>query len=538
MANTSGQLDRPRVPDRDSANRRRALRALLPRAIDAMARRVRYGTSLLGRGRGDGFAAAALTWLLRDGDESLVPESVPGRPGCPGATGGALATAWAYGQRDTARRWANELIARQRDDGSLSGPQQEAPSLAATGHAARGWLALADEFPEAEAAAFRACEYLHSRIDARGRVLPAVDRRTDPVRQPAEAAPSFLPALAEGGRRWSEADWLAAVRAALDRFRGCHGGGAEAGRLPPSEHAWRIEAALVLDLPEVAADIAEPWAATSDGCARVPARFDGAGASSAATAHFAALWYRLGHRDRGDRALRWLARRQNRSGGFSESNRRGPSFFDRRESTWAAKHALDAALLQVQTTFEQHPEGLPTHVDPDDGRMQAVRAWMAQLPEHAIIADVGCGRGRFLRHLLAEFPRAQLIGIDCSEAVLADVPPGVSCRRENLLRLSLAPASLDGALAVESIEHALVPEQAVAELCRAVRPGGRVLIIDKHQHKQVLSHYEPWERWLDAEQVVRWLQRACGDVSVRTVAHQEGRGGRDLFFAASGIRCG
>ncbi len=491
-----------------------------------MARRVRYGTLLLGGSRADGVAAAALTWLLRAGDESLVPESVPGKPGCPGATGGALATAWAYGQRETARRWANELIARQRDDGSLPRSQQEAPSLAATGHAAHGWLAVADEFPEAEAAAFRACKYLHSRIDARGRVLPA------------EAAPSFLAALAEGGRRWSEADWLAAVRAALDRFRGCHRGGAEAGRLPASEQAWLIDAALALDLPEVAADMAEPWAATSDACARVPARFNGAGASSATTAHFAALWYRLGYLDRGDRALRRLARRQNRSGGFSESYRRGPSFFDRRESTWAAKHALDAALLQVQTAFEQHPEGLPMHVDPDDGRMQAVRAWMARLPEHATIADVGCGRGRFLRHLLAEFPTAQFIGIDCSQAVLADVPPGATCRRENLLRLSLAPASLDGVLAVESIEHALVPKQAVAELCRAVRPGGRVLIIDKHQHKQALSHYEPWERWLDAEQVVRWLQRECRDVSVRTVAHQEGRGGRDLFFAASGVRGG
>ena len=32
---------------------------------------------------------------------------------------------------------------------------------------------------------------------------------------------------------------------------------------------------------------------------------------------------------------------------------------------------------------------------------------------------------------------------------------------------------------MESLEHALLPEQAVAELCRVVRPGGSVLVIDK-----------------------------------------------------------
>lgn len=122
--------------------------------------------------------------------------------------------------------------------------------------------------------------------------------------------------------------------------------------------------------------------------------------------------------------------------------------------------------------------------------------------------------------------------------MLACLPEDIAAREGSLLRIPAADGEFDGALAVESLEHALLPERAVAELCRVVRPGGRVLIIDKNLAKQPLSEYDPWERWFTPEELRGWLSRACDAVSVRPVSHLEGRPGHDLFLAAEGVRRG
>jgi ubiquinone/menaquinone biosynthesis C-methylase UbiE len=188
--------------------------------------------------------------------------------------------------------------------------------------------------------------------------------------------------------------------------------------------------------------------------------------------------------------------------------------------------------------FDTVGQDLPATIDPADGRVQAAADWMGRLPASARVADVGCGKGRFLKHLAARFPGAELIGVDISKVMLAQLPPGIRALKGSLLRIPLADGELDGALAVESLEHALLPEQAVAELCRVVRPGGSVLVIDKHRAKQPLSLHDAWERWYTPEELSAWLSRWCDEVAVWPVAHLEGRPSRNLFLAASGRRRG
>jgi malonyl-CoA O-methyltransferase len=261
-------------------------------------------------------------------------------------------------------------------------------------------------------------------------------------------------------------------------------------------------------------------------------------AASTVLARLAVVGYQVGLRQLADHALHCLERRQNPSGGFPRDSR-GALFSHRRpEDPLAVKYYLDAAWLQVLAAFDTAGQDLPATIDPADGRIQAAADWMRRLPASARVADVGCGKGRFLKHLAAWFPGAELIGVDISKVMLAQLPPGIRALEGSLLRIPLADGELDGALAVESLEHALLPEQAVAELCRVVRPGGSVLVIDKHRAKQPLSLCDPWERWFTPQELSAWLSRWCDEVTVSPVAHLEGRPGRDLFLAATGRRRG
>jgi len=244
-----------------------------------------------------------------------------------------------------------------------------------------------------------------------------------------------------------------------------------------------------------------------------------------------------------DRLLARLLPRQAADGGFASR----PSgcviaghWSEKGRSVLTALVFLDAALRQVRAAFEAHVDDFPDAIDPADGRYQAARRWLADLlarrPAGAVVVDAGCGKGRFARRLGAEFPQARLVGVDLAPAMLARLPPGVRCCAGSLLRLPLAATSVDGVLAVESLEHALLPQRAVDELCRIVRPGGRVLVIDKSRARQPLSHHDPWERWFTSAELQAWLGPWCDQISVEALSHLEGRPATNLFLAATGRR--
>jgi len=538
-------------------------------------RRAAFAWRRLTAGRPRPAAEAAWQWLIAHGGADGITPAADQRTPCPGVTGGAIETALAFGAREEARRWARWLRSIQQADGSLGDGSSSTASLFNTAQAARGLLAVEGELPEAATAARAACGYLWSRIDRNARTLPS---ETPSVPSETLSVPSAesraillacLPPLWEGARRFQQPDWEAAVRRIVTgELQTIEPSRPE---LPTHRLAWRIEALIELGCRETAACLLQSVAAEQRRDGSVPATPDAVWVSSAGLAHLAVCWYKLAGGDplarrRADRALQYLARRQRREGGFRGSWGRGATYHPKTEIAWTAKHYLDAAWLQVGAAFDHRPmlrEGfsamspsetpptspsetaptfampscvsdVPDWIDPADGRVQAVRRWFAELPPDARVADVGCGRGRFLRRLMDWFPDARLTGIDLSMRMLDDLPPGAAAMQGSLLRIPAADGTFDGTFAVESLEHCLLPARAVAELCRVVRAGGRVLIIDKHRRRQSLSLYEPWERWFTPRELAGWLSRFCDEVRVVPVSHLEGRGGNRLFLAATG----
>jgi malonyl-CoA O-methyltransferase len=506
---------------------------LLRRLPGALRRRAAWAWSwLAGRADRQG-VEAAVAWLAGAARGDGLPAARGDPTACPSTTAMALGTASSLGLDELARRWIPWLISLQQPDGSLGATAHNAAWN--TAQFVRG-LSMIEPCPPAyQPALAKACRFLRSLVEEYGPDWPAGDGPMPGVVDPLTERLVCLSALTGAARRGPSLAADAALAGAMDVDRLARALAGEDIEL--DQWAWRIESLMGLGREDLANEALGRAEARQRPDGRVSARPGAAWVSSAGLAHLAAAWYRRGRRDPADRAMRWLERRQDASGGFPVTWGRGGEGRDRQGSRTVI-HYLNAAIARVETAFDADAWQFPDRIDPADGRAEAVCRWFASLAADATVADVGCGKGRFLRLLAERFPLARLTGIDLSPAMLAGLPPGVTAVRGSLLRIPAADGALDAALAVESLEHALRPERAVAELCRIVRPGGRLLVIDKRRARQPLSRHDSWERWFTPEELAAWLRRDCDEVRVESISHLEGRPGRNLFLAASGRKRG
>ena len=114
-------------------------------------------------------------------------------------------------------------------------------------------------------------------------------------------------------------------------------------------------------------------------------------------------------------------------------------------------------------------------------RLEAKRllAYCEGLPDDARILDVGCGDGFHLR-LLREYgkPGWNLEGIDTSErAVLAARSAGLAVRQMSIEGADFAQPEYDLVLLIATVEHVANPLSMLTAVRRALRPGGRVVVI-------------------------------------------------------------
>jgi SAM-dependent methyltransferase len=101
------------------------------------------------------------------------------------------------------------------------------------------------------------------------------------------------------------------------------------------------------------------------------------------------------------------------------------------------------------------------------------------------ILDVGCGPGFYVRELLEEVGETgSIVAVDASPDMLAlarqrcEGHHNVTFRDGNASALPVDDGEFDAALCVQVMEYVPEPTTALAEIHRALRPGGRVVIWD------------------------------------------------------------
>jgi SAM-dependent methyltransferase len=104
------------------------------------------------------------------------------------------------------------------------------------------------------------------------------------------------------------------------------------------------------------------------------------------------------------------------------------------------------------------------------------------------VLDVGCGRKPYRAHL----PATRYVGLDIDSAATRAL--GMADVVYDGKTLPFPGASFDGVLCSQVFEHVFTPEEFLREICRVLRPGGRLLLTvpfvwDEHEQPQDFGRY-------------------------------------------------
>lgn len=154
------------------------------------------------------------------------------------------------------------------------------------------------------------------------------------------------------------------------------------------------------------------------------------------------------------------------------------------------------------------------------GREFLPSALLGLLDDTWVVGDLGCGTGVVASAVAPHV--ARVIGVDASEEMLATARGraghlrNVDWRVGTLESLPIEPATLDAAVLMLVLHHVPAPVTALAEAHRALRPGGRLLLVDMLAHHREEYRQQMGHVWLGFgdDQIRRFLTQA-GFTSMR-----------------------
>lgn len=148
------------------------------------------------------------------------------------------------------------------------------------------------------------------------------------------------------------------------------------------------------------------------------------------------------------------------------------------------------------------------------GRSADVSAMLGLLDDGWTVGDLGCGTGQ-ISAAVAPFV-ARVIAIDDSPEMLAAArgrladAANVDVRRGALEELPIEDAVLDAAVTILVLHYLTDPGRGVAEAARALKPGGRILIVDMVPHDREEYRQRMGQVWqgFGRPEVEHWISSA------------------------------
>jgi ArsR family transcriptional regulator len=144
----------------------------------------------------------------------------------------------------------------------------------------------------------------------------------------------------------------------------------------------------------------------------------------------------------------------------------------------------------------------------------ADQAFLGLLDDRWVVGDLGCGTG-WLTALIAPFVR-RVVAMDGSPEMLEAATKrlegtvNIDIRAGDLEKLPLEDETLDLAVVALVLPYVAVPATALAEAYRALKPDGRILIVDMMSHQREEYRQQMGHLWLgfSREEVEGWARAA------------------------------
>lgn len=121
-----------------------------------------------------------------------------------------------------------------------------------------------------------------------------------------------------------------------------------------------------------------------------------------------------------------------------------------------------------------------------------------ELEENAAVLDLGCGTGRLMNRLAAEFSTMKAIGLDLSPEMLAEARARNRYRKRLIFvcgraeSLSFADKQFDAVFCTMSLLHYRDPQRVFRQVSRVLAPGGRFYLVDIYRGEDNFFSSIPW----------------------------------------------
>ncbi len=147
-------------------------------------------------------------------------------------------------------------------------------------------------------------------------------------------------------------------------------------------------------------------------------------------------------------------------------------------------------------------------------KVREVAVAKADIQAGKLAADIGAGTGFVTEELVHK--GLKVIAVDQSEAMLEEMKKksglsrSVEYRIGEFNNLPMQDETVDYVFANMYLHHVELPQVAIEEMVRILKPGGKVVITDMDEHEFEFLRQEQHDRWLGfkREDIENWFNEA------------------------------